>query len=203
MKLQVMFVIAVVALFGALSAISVSADPGDGVSDAPVRSDRVSDVQITDACNEVADLCSDGGTFCRAHPELCRRIAQFCHESPELCRTIVQFCHAHPDLCRTFAGACLTHPAQCAELIEFCRTHQRFCERIVEFCKTHDVRCFTLISTCIEQPERCRNLIHCILHPDRCHDRPADRPVRDHVSDRQATDRRSANAVRPFAGVSS
>ena len=52
MKLQVMFVIAVVALFGALSAISVSAEPGDGVSDAPVRSDRVSDVQITDACHE-------------------------------------------------------------------------------------------------------------------------------------------------------
>lgn len=36
MKLQVMFVIAVVALFGALSAISVSAEPGDGVSDAPI-----------------------------------------------------------------------------------------------------------------------------------------------------------------------
>lgn len=176
MKLQAMFIIAVVVLFGALSAVSVRAEPGDSGSDAPARPDRVSDVQITDLCREVADLCSDGGQFCRTHAELCRRIAKFCHENPEQCRSLVQFC----------------------------RTHQNFCERLISFCTSHDVRCRTLITSCVEHPERCRYLLNCVAHPDRCHDRPADRPIprHDRITDRGPTDRSPAHVVRPFAGVS-
>ena len=175
MKLQVMFIIAVVALFSALSAVSVRAEPGDGGSDVPVRPDRVSDVQLTDVCREVADLCADGGRFCRTHAELCRRIAKFCHENPELCRSFIQFC----------------------------RTHQNLCERIIEFCNSHDVRCRTVIANCVEHPERCRYLLSCIAHPDRCGDRPSDRPVpiRDRSNDREATDRSRADVACRLAGA--
>jgi len=175
MKLQAMFIVAVVALFGALSAVSVRAEPGDPVSDAPTRPDRVSDDQITDLCRQVADLCSDGGQFCRTHAELCRRIAKFCHENPEQCRSV----------------------------IHFCRSHQNLCERIIAYCTSHDVRCRTLISNCVEHPERCRYILNCLAHPDRCPDRPTDRPVprRDRLTDQRPTDSRPADAVRPFAEV--
>ena len=159
MRLETIFIIAVFAIFGTLSVVSVRAEPLDIGSEAPVLADRPSDVEITDVCREAADLCSDGGRFCHTHAELCRRIVNFCQENPEQCRSLVQFC----------------------------RTHQNFCERVIEFCTSHDVRCRTLLT--------------CMLHPDRCHDRPADRRDRVRISDRPASDRFPADVADPLIGT--
>lgn len=165
MKLQTLFIIAVLALFGALGVATVRAEPGDG-TDARPGADRPADARIVDVCSDVAELCNDGGQFCRTHAELCRRIAQFCNENPDSCRTFVQFC----------------------------RTHQQLCERLIEYCQTNDVRCRGLIAKCVESPARCRYFINCFVHPDRCHDRPADRPARDVRPD-------SSHPVRPLVDV--
>lgn len=175
MRLETLFVIAVVALFGALSVVSVRAEPIDSGSDTPARPDRVSDVDVIDFCRDVADLCSDDGEYCRTNADLCRRVASFCQENPE----------------------------QCRELVQFCRAHQSFCERLIEYCKSHDVRCRTLLSTCEKHPERCRNLLNCVSHPDRCHDRPTDRPGlrRDRSSDRPVADGSLTSAGDPLYGI--
>lgn len=56
MKLQVLFIIAVFALFGALSAVSVRAEPTE---EPGVRPDQHTDGRLADPYSDVADLCGD------------------------------------------------------------------------------------------------------------------------------------------------
>jgi len=183
MRIQMLFVAVIVALFVALTTLTVRAateDDGTGAG-------RPADVSVTDVCDEVSDvapeLCSDGG-FCHTYPELCRRLADLCREHPDACRALAEFCKTYPAGCRAFLQLCVQNPERCLNIVHFCRTHQAFCERLIEFCETHDVRCRTLLtvlSHCSHHPERCRHLVQCIVHPDRCHDRA--RPVHERPTD--------------------
>jgi hypothetical protein len=194
MRLQLLFIVAVMALFAALGTMTAHAEPGDG-TDAVRPSDRPSDVAVSDVCANItdvaADLCRDEGRFCQAHPELCRRIVEYCHQHPDACRTFIEFCHTYPELCREFAQFCIASPERCVKIVEFCRTHQQFCERLVEYCQSYDVLCRVLLQSCSEHPVRCRHFIECFLHPDACHHR---RPVSDSSTDVRPTD---AQPVRP------
>lgn len=145
-----MVVVAVLGLYATMGAGGALAAPGDAVDVRPdVARDLTVDARL-DACARVADLCTDGGAFCKAHPQICRRLAEFCHQNPDFCRALIHMCRSNPAACRA----------------------------LIDYCRTHDVRCSVLFKNCLENPERCRYFVQCLLHPDGCRDtRPHDRPV--------------------------